>query len=171
MVAGSSPRPHCERGEAFGDRAQRSRNGTAAAGPPLDVAAVVYFRCRPRPPRRARSAKASSAAVTSGERQTRLRGPELVSRRIPASDKGSRYRRACFDSMPNSTVSSDVLMTGRPSRRSAICHTAESLRAVIFSFHSARMARKSLTSRRPLKTAATAASDTRRTIGAGSPSR
>jgi hypothetical protein len=29
-----------------------------------------------------------------------LRGPELVSRMIPASDKGSRYRRACFDSMP-----------------------------------------------------------------------
>jgi hypothetical protein len=69
--------------------------------------------------------------MTSGERQTRLHGPELVSRRTPASDKGSTSRRACFDSMPNSTVSSAVLITGRRCRRSAICHPAESLRAVI----------------------------------------
>ena len=65
---------------------------------------------------------------------------------IPASDKGSRCRRACFDSMPNSWVSTAVVMTGRRSRRSAIGHTAESLRAVILSFHSARMACNSLTS-------------------------
>ena len=63
--------------------------------------------------------------MTSGERQTRLRGPELVSRRTPASDKGSTYRRACFDAMPNSTVSSAVLMTGRRRRRSAICRHYE----------------------------------------------
>ena len=108
--------------------------------------ADAHVRHRPSPRRRARSAKASSAAMTSSERQTRLRGPELVSTMMPAFDKGSRCRRACFDSIPNSSLSSAVLTTGRRSRRSAICHTAESLRAVILSFHPPRTACKSLTS-------------------------
>jgi hypothetical protein len=42
------------------------------------------------PRRPARSAKASSAASTSGERHTRLRGPLDVSTRIPTSVSGLR---------------------------------------------------------------------------------
>lgn len=42
------------------------------------------------PRRPARSAKASSAASTSGERHTRLRGPLVDSMRIPASVSGLR---------------------------------------------------------------------------------
>ena len=54
------------------------------------VTFAIHCLHRPSPPRRARSPKASSAAMTSGERRTRLRGPELVSMMTPASDKGSR---------------------------------------------------------------------------------
>lgn len=42
------------------------------------------------PRRPARSAKASSAASTSGERHTRFRGPLVVSTRMPASVSGLR---------------------------------------------------------------------------------